>query len=906
MYRTSAVFVGDGSLLIGCAQAYLNAGHVIHCVMTDSAEISEWATSRQVATLPLKSQLNDLTPTAPFDYLFSIANLNRLPQELIGRARKLAINFHDAPLPRYAGLNATSWALMAGETSHGVTWHEMTPEVDQGRIVLQTSFPIDAADTALGLNTRCYESGLASFLAIVRDLSQGDLTLETQRGTGSYFGRAQRPDALATLDFSLPAHELAGLIRALEFGPYPNPLARPKIYLGDDILLVRTGRVPGTASHAAPGTVLRLEADAVHIATGQGDIVLGGCTNVLGQATTAGIAAGALVPCLDKALHDKFAAGIPRIAKGEAFWSQAFASLAPALLPYPRKLELPHGTGGTGTGGTVSVRLRHVPAGARTIAGFFAWLSALTGQDRVSALYCDGELCAKAEGLECWLSPWVPLTLTTAAQSTTDEATERAGALIELSRRAGPYPRDLPLRQGDKANVHQRLGRIGVNLSGTSGHAAAPLEGDFELLLQADAAGLGLELVASNAVFAADTVWAMASHLEFWLKGFDEATGQMAAIALAPPQDSESLVRAMSGAAPSLHNAASCVHEAIAQQAARTPDREAISCQGKSLSYQELDHRVAALAARLMRAGAKPGAIVGICLPRTPELVLAVLAIMKTGAAYLPLDPEYPQERIVFMVEDSKAPIVLTSGALASSLRLPAAKTLLMDEAGAPQGEIIETFAKVEPDSAAYVIYTSGSTGRPKGVVVTHRNLMNFFIGMDPRIPHDRPGRWLAVTSLSFDISVLELCWTLARGFTVVLQSNTVQDEREAPDFSLFYFASDSGGTPQERYKLLLEGAKFADQEGFSAIWTPERHFHAFGGLYPNPAVTSAAIAAITTRLKIRAGSCVLPLHHPIRVAEDWAFVDNISQGRVGVSFASRQGAPIDFAIGCERKGGEH
>ena len=93
-----------------------------------------------------------------------------------------------------------------------------------------------------------------------------------------------------------------------------------------------------------------------------------------------------------------------------------------------------------------------------------------------------------------------------------------------------------------------------------------------------------------------------------------------------------------------------------------------------------------------------------------------------------------------------------------------------------------------------------------------------------------------------------------------------------------------------------MEGARFADREGFTAVWTPERHFHAFGGLYPNPVVTSAAVAAITSRVQIRAGSCVLPLHHPVRVAEDWAFVDNISNGRIGVSFASGW-QPNDFIL---------
>ncbi len=106
-------------------------------------------------------------------------------------------------------------------------------------------------------------------------------------------------------------------------------------------------------------------------------------------------------------------------------------------------------------------------------------------------------------------------------------------------------------------------------------------------------------------------------------------------------------------------------------------------------------------------------------------------------------------------------------------------------------------------------------------------------------------------------------------------------------DFSLFYFASAAQTAAEDSYRLLIEGAKFADRHGFKAVWTPERHFHSFGGLFPNPSLTSAAIAAITERVQIRAGSVVLPLHHPVRVAEEWAVVDNLSNGRVGISFAS-------------------
>jgi len=105
--------------------------------------------------------------------------------------------------------------------------------------------------------------------------------------------------------------------------------------------------------------------------------------------------------------------------------------------------------------------------------------------------------------------------------------------------------------------------------------------------------------------------------------------------------------------------------------------------------------------------------------------------------------------------------------------------------------------------------------------------------------------------------------------------------------FSLYFFSDDGSKNNDDKYRLLLESAKFADRHGFTAVWTPERHFQAFGGLYPNPSVLSAALAMITERVQIRAGSVALPLHHPVRVAEEWSLVDNLSRGRVAVSYAS-------------------
>ena len=179
--------------------------------------------------------------------------------------------------------------------------------------------------------------------------------------------------------------------------------------------------------------------------------------------------------------------------------------------------------------------------------------------------------------------------------------------------------------------------------------------------------------------------------------------------------------------------------------------------------------------------------------------------------------------------------------------------------------------------------------------------MANLFTAMDAVISRTGNDTWCAVTSLSFDISVLELLYTLARGIRIALyvpDAHRPATTARPMDFSLFYFSADEAETrgSSDKYRLLLDGARFADANGFCAVWTPERHFHSFGGLYPNPAITATAIAAVTKRIGVRAGSVVLPLHHPVEIAEAWSMVDNLSNGRAGVSFASGW-QPNDFVL---------
>jgi len=214
------------------------------------------------------------------------------------------------------------------------------------------------------------------------------------------------------------------------------------------------------------------------------------------------------------------------------------------------------------------------------------------------------------------------------------------------------------------------------------------------------------------------------------------------------------------------------IHQLIEAQAKRTPEAVAVICRDRSLTYAELNARANQVASYLSKRGVGTEVLVGICVARSLEMLVGLLGILKSGGAYLPLDPAYPAERLAFMIKDAQVRVLLTQERLVAALPPGETPRVLLDahwpSIGAEPAETVDR--GVASHNLAYVIYTSGSTGTPKGVMVEHRNVLNFFAGMDARIQH-RPGStWLAVTSPSFDISVLELFWTLARGFKVIIQ----------------------------------------------------------------------------------------------------------------------------------------
>jgi amino acid adenylation domain-containing protein len=214
-----------------------------------------------------------------------------------------------------------------------------------------------------------------------------------------------------------------------------------------------------------------------------------------------------------------------------------------------------------------------------------------------------------------------------------------------------------------------------------------------------------------------------------------------------------------------------CIHEMFEQQAQRTPEAVAVICEGCSLTYRELNQRANQLAHALRESGVGPEVIVGVYMERSLEMVVALLGVLKSGGAYIPLDPAYPAERLAFMLEDTQAPVVLTQSTIAANLGHHQSTVICLDSEGPALAahSAVTPVSTSTPDHLAYVIYTSGSTGAPKGVMVEHRSLANL-VHWHVDAFAVKPGqRSSSLAGLGFDATVWEIWPALCCGATLVL-----------------------------------------------------------------------------------------------------------------------------------------
>jgi len=790
----SCFLVGEGSLLVPCAKLLLDAGHRVLGLVSPTPELRRWAGEAGVPAVDFGPGRMDFLSATPCDYLFSISNLRILPPEVLALPHELPINFHDALLPRGAGVFATTWAILEGEKRHGVTWHVMTAEADAGPILKQREVTVDASETAYTLDLKCYEAGIASFAELIAELAEGRATPVAQDPSRrTYRGRLDRPPGAGVVSWRRSAEELDAAVRACDFGPQPNGFGTVKVAVGGELVVVREAEVGEAASTAPAGTVVDLSDEGVTVATASRDLRLRRLATLAGAplapaevAARWGVGRGGRLPELDPERADRLAAAHRATCRHEAFWVERLAG-AEALEPPAREPAAGVPAASTRTRREVipvPAELRSALAGGelpgssseRLLAALLAFLVRLGGGGEGRDVELRWRLRPAAwDGLGELFAPRVPFRAPDlgSGRGLGELCAEVVGRLREVGRRRtfqrdlwARYPR-LGARRALAAGFPIAVERV-EELGGPAAGGVPELPPGSALLVQIPRrGGVACRLVAE--VAEATAARRLGARLAAFLRAAAGPAGRdVTRIPLLSEAERQLLLVEWNDTATAgAHDR--CVHQLFAERARRRPDAPAVTFEERTVSYGELDRRSTRLATFLARRGIGPGSLVGVYLERSAELVVGLLAVLKTGAAYLPLDPIYPPGRIALLLADTRVPLLLTQASLEPHPRDHGGAVVVLDrswpaiEAGG--GDPPAGFPA--PGELAYVIYTSGSTGRPKGVRVRHRGLTNFLDSM-ARAPGFGAGdKLLAVTTICFDIAGLELFLPLVTGGVV-------------------------------------------------------------------------------------------------------------------------------------------
>ncbi|MEM7308288.1 MAG: amino acid adenylation domain-containing protein [Planctomycetota bacterium] len=394
------------------------------------------------------------------------------------------------------------------------------------------------------------------------------------------------------------------------------------------------------------------------------------------------------------------------------------------------------------------------------VCGFFVNMVVLRGRPRQGQSFAELVRELKRTTLAALEHQDYPFPLLVEALNPRRDASRppllQATFVLQRSQDAG-VPVLSPTRGGQRI----RLGPLELESLSLDSEAT---QFDLTLFAQETEEGLLAELTYNVTLFEPAFIERMGRHLTRLLEHLGRSPEREHALAPLVSEDERSERAAVCG--PDEPEPWLPVHRSFERQAAATPDRRALEWDTGELTFAELDARVRRLAAGLAARGVSRGDVVGLHLARSPEQLVAVLAVLRAGAAYTPLDPAYPAERIALAVEDSAPKLVLTDAAARDGLNVPAASVAQVEREGrdgapAPPG--------VGPDDLAYVLFTSGSTGRPKGVMVPHRALANHMRWMQDELPLAADDRVLQRTSFAFDASVWELFGPPLAGATLVL-----------------------------------------------------------------------------------------------------------------------------------------
>jgi amino acid adenylation domain-containing protein len=766
--------LGEEPLLQRCAELILGRGHVIVGVVTNTSALEGWAKDHGIPTFR-RGAYEAWLEGQPIDVLLSITHPALIREATIGKARLAALNYHDGPLPRYAGMNGSAWALHNGESAHAIVWHHLTSGLDTGDIVERRDVVFEPRETSLSLNMKNSALALESFERVLDRLESGNIagTPQATDVERTVFSRHDRPRALSTIDWQARATSADQLVRACAFGQFPNRFGAAKLVHRGVALIVREAEVgPQPKPAPRPGMVIELGEHSISIACGDGALRITGFSTLTGATLTARQAALEL-----RLRQGEILAEGPR-SEWEGV-TDAIARAEPAFVRRLSQRDIPSLPFGSGNGLPACVPLalprefveRCQGQLHEATAALFAFtLSCLLREDSITVALTNTAHQAPALAPLCSVAlPWDVridasqsfAELLLRMRSEQSKLLEGPSFLLDLIAREPALRNQDDLRRGSVSNVAVVLG-----------NAAVPPGAQLGIVVSDSGSAL-----VSDGSIALEDVTALAARMRTVATNLDAAwSSKLGRVDCLSAEERQRQVydwNATERPFPSSLRIA----DLFEQRALEQPDAVALVFRGKTMTFAEVERAANRVANAVRAAGVTTGQYVGVIVERSFELVIALLGIAKSGAAYVPVDTIYPPDRAEFMLEDTACRVVLASSELVH--RCGDRHVIIVDGPEVRGASDERRPCPAQSTDVCYTIFTSGSTGKPKGVVLTHRAVVNTLDWVNREFGVTPADRLLFVTSPSFDLSVYDVFGALGAGASIEIASRELLAEPE-------------------------------------------------------------------------------------------------------------------------------
>lgn len=770
----SCYLIGEDHLLHECGKILMQNDFDILGVITDFAPVISWSIENDIPHFSMDANF-DYVLNKKFDYLISVVNGRILTPKTLSLATKMNINFHNAPLPKYAGVHAVSWAILNEEKQHGVTWHEMVPAIDGGDILEQSIFAIDADETALSLSVKCYEEAIRTFADLVLNLKNNSIQKTPQNiSLRTYYSLQKKPKDMGWINWNDSAFNIQKMCRAFSLGHYSdNTFLSAKFIVDEQLVIVDAIPALGEKSTHSPGSIVKRSDYSLEIATKTNNLIFSGVFCINKTITQASIPNGYEVELYRKECQTH--------NRNEKFWVRELQNFESVALPFqPLVIEkFSHGYKKICdyhmdlTKGKDLFAIKNSNFYDVALTLLLIYIHKVSNSNAIGVKFNH----SRSSIVKHFFSDIVPFNIKLDEHDSFCDLLEVVFTKRRFLNDKGCFQRDVFSRYPNLSDNFLTQEAIHILFNSHKNNSLKYLQGNIAIIINKNKQTitwyLKKDLVIKKIDFA-KVLKLFPEQMQTLVNAivYNHKT-KIISLSILSASEREKILnkfRLQTTSYPKDKTLMQLFEEIVK----KNPNKIAITDSSANLTYNQLNNLANYLANYLFACGLGINKYAAICANNEINTIICILAILKTGAAYIPINSSYPITHIKNILKDCNPLLFLTDKSSDLILHQYCEELHIKVVIYADKldkyipSNLQDPKNLATPLSLAYVIYTSGTTGEPKGVMVNNRAIIRLVKNTN-YIKIQKNDVIAQAASIGFDAATFEIWGAFLNGCKLVV-----------------------------------------------------------------------------------------------------------------------------------------